>query len=151
MRAQGCTQGQHTDEAPPVAPKAQPAPQVELKMTSSQGGAETYSSAPVSLPSATASREATPAPKFEEEEDDLSAPVVVGTTCRHTGCSVEYESDELHRTEGGAAAECTYHPKPVSRASLVIWSSGILTTAYSQSSMKAARCDRSLYYRQGHW
>ncbi|EIW60059.1 chord-domain-containing protein [Trametes versicolor FP-101664 SS1] len=112
LKIPGCTKGQHTDVAPQVAPKAQPTPQVELKMTSSQGGAETYSSAPVNMPSAAASREATPAPKFEEEEDDLSAPVTVGTTCRHSGCNVEYESDELHRTEGGAAAECTYHPKP---------------------------------------
>lgn len=110
-------------------------------MTSSQGGAETYSSAPMSVPSAAASREATPAPKFEEEEDDLSAPVTVGTTCRHSGCSVEYESDELHRTEGGAAAECTYHPKPVSRASLSMSRSVILTAEYSQFSTKAARCD----------
>ena len=56
--------------------------------------------------------------KFEEEEDDLSAPVAAGTQCRYSGCSTEYTSDELHRKEGGAEAECTYHPKPVSWTSL---------------------------------
>ena len=85
--------------------------------SSSTGGSETYTSG-TSTPSlgSKAPTEAVPAPKFEEEEDDLSAPVPVGTKCRHNGCKVEYESDELHRKEGGEAAECTYHPKPVSRS-----------------------------------
>ncbi|CDO72884.1 hypothetical protein BN946_scf185002.g69 [Trametes cinnabarina] len=112
MKIQGCTKGQHTDEAPEVAPKPQPAPQVDLKMTSSQAGTETYSSGPTGTLSSTAPAEPAPAPKFEEEEDDLSVPVPPGTVCRHNGCNVAYESDELHRKEGGAAAECTYHPKP---------------------------------------
>ncbi|KAI0636793.1 chord-domain-containing protein [Trametes polyzona] len=112
MKIQGCTKGQHTDEAPQAAPKTQPEPQVQLKMTSSQAGSETYSSAPAGTLSSAAPPEAAPTAKFEEEEDDLSAPVPVGTTCRHNGCNVTYESDELHRKEGGAAAECTYHPKP---------------------------------------
>ncbi|KAL7283540.1 hypothetical protein ACG7TL_002974 [Trametes sanguinea] len=112
MKLPGCTKGQHTDEAPQVAPKPQPAPQVDLKMTSSQAGTETYSSGPTGTPSSSAPAEPAPAPKVVEEEDDLSVPVPPGTVCRHNGCNVVYESDELHRTEGGAAAECTYHPKP---------------------------------------
>ncbi|KAI0362313.1 chord-domain-containing protein [Trametes cingulata] len=112
MKIPGCTKGQHTDEAPQVAPKPPPAPQVDLKMTSSHGGSETYSSAPVGTVSSAAPRESAPTPKFEEEEDDLSAPVPVGTKCRHNGCNVTYQSDELHRKEDGAEAECTYHPKP---------------------------------------
>lgn len=87
-------------------------------MTSSSAGAETYTSggAGTSTPTlgSRAPPEAPPVIKFEEEEDDLSAPVAAGTQCRHSGCSTEYTSDELHRKEGGAEAECTYHPKPVS-------------------------------------
>ncbi|RDX56576.1 chord-domain-containing protein [Lentinus brumalis] len=112
MQIAGCTQGQHTDEAP-KAPPPKPTPEVDLKVTSSSGGAETYTSG-TSTPTlgSKAPSEAAPAPKFEEEEDDLSVPVPLGTKCRHNGCSVVYESDELHRKEGGEAAECTYHPKP---------------------------------------
>ncbi|KAI0780750.1 chord-domain-containing protein [Trametes elegans] len=113
MKIPGCSKGSHTDDAPKAAPKPQPAPHVDLKMTSSSAGSETYSAAPAGISSSSAApREAVPAPKFEEEEDDLSTPVPAGTTCRHNGCNVTYESDELHRKEGGAAAECTYHPKP---------------------------------------
>ncbi|KAH9857064.1 chord-domain-containing protein [Lenzites betulinus] len=113
MKIPGCAKGQHTDEAPATAPKPQPAPQVELKMTSSAAGTETYSSAPAGAPlRPTAPSEPAPAPKVEEEEDDPAASVPVGTTCRHNGCNVTYENDDLHRREGGAAAECTYHPKP---------------------------------------
>ncbi|KAI0724052.1 chord-domain-containing protein [Cerioporus squamosus] len=113
MRIEGCTQGQHSDEAP-QAPPPKAAPQVDLKMTSSSaGGAETYTAGiSTSTLGSKAPSEAAPAPKFEEEEDDLSAPVPPGTKCRHNGCSVVYESDELHRKEGEEAAECTYHPKP---------------------------------------
>ncbi|KAI0664575.1 chord-domain-containing protein [Cubamyces menziesii] len=112
MKIPGCAKGQHTDEAPKVAPKPQPAPQASLTMTSSQAGTETYSSTPSGTQTPKAPTEAAPAPKVVEEEDDLSAPVPPGTVCRHNGCNVAYESDELHRKEGGAAAECTYHPKP---------------------------------------
>lgn len=83
-------------------------------MTSSAGGAETYSSSGVTTPARAANASPAPAPKFEEEEDDLEAVVPAGTKCRHNSCGVEYESDALHRAEGGEAAECTYHPKPVS-------------------------------------
>ncbi|KAI8998475.1 chord-domain-containing protein [Trametes punicea] len=112
MRIPGCTKGPHSDEVPQVAPKPQPAPQVDLKMTASQAGTETYSSAPPATLSSAAPPESAPSPKVEEEEDDLLAPVPPGTVCRHKGCNVVYESDELNRKEGGAASECTYHPKP---------------------------------------
>ncbi|KAI0673042.1 chord-domain-containing protein [Trametes maxima] len=111
MKILGCTKGQHTDEAPKAAPKAQPSPQVDLKMTSSKSGSETYSSAPVNVPPTTTPREPAPTPQPVEEEDDPAAAVPAGATCRHNGCSITYENDELHRKEGGAAAECTYHPK----------------------------------------
>ncbi|KAI0748309.1 chord-domain-containing protein [Daedaleopsis nitida] len=114
MQIEGCTTGHHTDEAP-KAPPPKPAPQVDLKMTSSTGASETYSSGPGTstlTPGSRAPPEVAPAPKFEEEEDDTSAPVPAGTKCRHNGCKIVYESDELHRMEGGEAAECTYHPKP---------------------------------------
>ncbi len=87
-------------------------------MTSSVGGSETYSSAPSGKSTPTLGSKAPPEavvpPKFEEEEDDLDAAVSGGTTCRHNGCGVVYESDDRHRKEGGEASECTYHPKPVS-------------------------------------
>ena len=87
-------------------------------MTSSVGGSETYSSAPSGTSTPTLGSKAPPEavvpPKFEEEEDDLEVAVPTGTTCRHNGCSIVYESDDRHRKEGGAASECTYHPKPVS-------------------------------------
>ncbi|KAI1794533.1 chord-domain-containing protein [Ganoderma leucocontextum] len=115
MDIKGCTLGQHTAEAP-KAPPPKPAPQVDLKMTSSVGGSETYSSAPSGTSTLTLGSKAPPEavvpPKFEEEEDDLEAAVPAGTKCRHNGCSAVYESDDLHRREGGEASECTYHPKP---------------------------------------
>ena len=86
--------------------------------SSSSGGAETYSSTPSGASTPTPGTKVPPeavVPKFEEEEDDLEASVPPGTKCRHNGCNVVYESDELHRKEGGEASECTYHPKPVSR------------------------------------
>ncbi|KAI9065098.1 chord-domain-containing protein [Trametes sanguinea] len=112
MKLPGCTKGEHTDEAPQAPPKPQPSSQVDLKMTSSQAGTETYSSGPTGTISSSAPAEPAPTPKFVEEEDDLSVPVPPGTVCRHNGCNVAFESDEVHRKEGGAAAECTYHPKP---------------------------------------
>ncbi|KAI0709446.1 chord-domain-containing protein [Earliella scabrosa] len=109
MQIPGCSTGQHTDEAP-KAPPPKAAPQVNLTLASSSGTSETYTSGP--SPATRAPAEPAPAPKFEEEEDDLTAAVPAGTKCRHNGCDVAYESDELHRKEGGEAAECTYHPKP---------------------------------------
>ena len=77
-------------------------------MTSSVGGSETYSSAPSGTGTPTLGSKAPPEavvpPKFEEEEDDLEAVVHAGSKCRHNGCSVVYESDELHRKEGGKAS-----------------------------------------------
>ena len=55
----------------------------------------------------------------DEEEDDLEVAVPEGTKCRHNGCSVVYESDDLHRKEGEEASDCTYHPKPVSTQPLL--------------------------------
>ena len=92
-------------------------------MTSSVGGSETYSSAPSGTSTPTlgskAPLEALVPPKFEEEEDDLEVAVPEGTKCRHNGCSVVYESDDLHRKEGEEASDCTYHPKPVSTQPLL--------------------------------
>ena len=120
MSAQGCSTGTHTDEAP-KAPPPKAAPQVDLKMTSSAAGAETYTSRGSASGTSTPSRaapEAAPAPKFVEEEDDPSVAPAAGTSCRHNGCSVAFVSDALHRAEGGEEAECTYHPKPVSTTPL---------------------------------
>ncbi|KAH9945969.1 chord-domain-containing protein [Epithele typhae] len=118
MKIPGCATGTHSTEAPAV-PAPKPAPQADLKMTSSSpGGAETYSSRPTPAPATPTPREtAVPAPpaaapKFVEEEDDPTAAVPEGTKCRHNGCKLVYASDELHRADGGAEAECTYHPKP---------------------------------------
>lgn len=87
-------------------------------MAFSVGGSETYSSAPSGTSTPTLGSKAPPEavvpPKFEEEEDDLEAAVPAGSKCRHNGCVVVFESDELHRKEGGETSECTYHPKPVS-------------------------------------
>ncbi|KAI0807398.1 chord-domain-containing protein [Fomes fomentarius] len=113
MQIGGCTKGQHTEEVP-KAPAPKPVSQANLQMTSSSGASEKYSSgrSGTSTPALGSRAPAAPAAKFEEEEDDLDAHVPAGTECRHNGCKVAYESDELHRKEGGEAAECTYHPKP---------------------------------------
>lgn len=49
----------------------------------------------------------------KEEEDDLSAPVDVGKTCRRKGCGTSFVSDEENRLGDAAGTICTYHPKAV--------------------------------------
>jgi hypothetical protein len=48
------------------------------------------------------------------EEDDLNAPVSVGTICRRKGCGVVFVSDEVNRHGDGEGTVCRYHPLPVS-------------------------------------
>lgn len=56
----------------------------------------------------------------EEEEDDISAPVSVGATCRHKGCGKTYVSDEVSRLGEGEEAICVYHPKAVRRTAVYV-------------------------------
>jgi hypothetical protein len=48
-----------------------------------------------------------------EEEEDLSVKVQPGTRCRHNGCTVVFESDEVNRLGEGKGTVCTYHPSTV--------------------------------------
>lgn len=85
---------------------------VNLKVTESKDGKEVYSSASATpTPAASVARE--PASPPEEEEDDLSVPVAVGTTCKRKGCGKSFVSDEVSRSGDGEEAVCVYHPLPV--------------------------------------
>ncbi|TCD66684.1 hypothetical protein EIP91_001038 [Steccherinum ochraceum] len=112
MKIPTCTTGSHSTEAPKVeAPK--PSADVNLKVTEGKDGKEVYfqSATPAtSLPVSTAPRDPPPLP--EEEEDDLSAPAVPGTTCKRKGCGKSYVSDEVSRNGDGEEAVCVYHPMP---------------------------------------
>jgi len=47
-----------------------------------------------------------------EEEDDVTIPVKVGTTCRRKGCGVTFESDDKNRIGDDEGTVCNYHPAP---------------------------------------
>ncbi len=55
----------------------------------------------------------TPAPPVIEEEDDLTASVPSGATCRRNGCKVVFVSDGESRMGDGETSICTYHPAAV--------------------------------------
>jgi hypothetical protein len=114
IKIPGCTQGNHTDEAPEVqAPKSTTT--ANLKMTGSGAGKESYTAfgargTPIQ-DDAIAIGPAQPAPVVEEE-DDISVSVTTGTICRRKGCGLEFESDEANRVGDGEGTVCTYHPAP---------------------------------------
>jgi len=117
---QGCHEGFHTDEAPKAeAPKVPSAADPSVRLTSTDAQSETYttksapSTAPASAPTAVGASAPAPAAAPEEEED-LAAQVPAGAKCRHYGCTVVYESDEVHRVGDGPATTCVYHSKAVS-------------------------------------
>ena len=56
-----------------------------------------------------------PAAVVQEEIDDLSIPVPVGTLCKRHGCGVKFLSEEASRVGEGEGATCRYHPAPVSQ------------------------------------
>jgi hypothetical protein len=56
-----------------------------------------------------------PVPVVQEEEDDLSVPVPVGTVCKRSGCGAEFVSEEASRIGEGEGTVCRYHPAPVSQ------------------------------------
>lgn len=114
---QGCAKGLHTDEALQVeAPKSSAS---YLKSTETVDGKEMYSSGPPvastgPVPTtAIAVAPVQPVP-IVEEEDDVTIPVKVGTTCRRKGCGVTYESDDKNRIGDEEGTVCNYHPAPVS-------------------------------------
>jgi hypothetical protein len=78
-------------------------------MTSSVGGTESYSTPNICKPAAPPP----PAPIILEE-DDISTPVAVGTTCKRNGCQTTFISDEANRLGDGEGTVCVYHPAPVS-------------------------------------
>jgi hypothetical protein len=129
---QGCHEAAHTDEPPKTqaaAPKLAESSGNAPKMTMTSDGKESYTTAAV-MPAAASAKAPAAAPAVAttapvpappvEEEDDPSATVPAGTKCRHTGCSVVYESDAVHRAADGAAATCVYHPRAVSPSSKII-------------------------------
>ncbi|PSR94065.1 hypothetical protein PHLCEN_2v4493 [Hermanssonia centrifuga] len=107
---QGCTTGEHTNEAPKVEPP-KPSANVTFKAAGPrpESGKETFTQ--TFAPSLVAAAPAEPAPPVQEEDDDLSAVVPPGTTCRHKGCGKVFISDETSRVGDGEEAICTYHPK----------------------------------------
>lgn len=112
---QGCTNGPHSD-AVPKTDAAKPSTNTNIKVTETQaGGKETFSTtlAPQQIALSTRlSKPLAPEPE-QEEEDDLDAPVTLGTKCKRNGCKSVYESDEMNRKGDGPGATCTYHPKAV--------------------------------------
>jgi len=114
MLLPGCTRGVHTSEkplAPAPTPAAASTDQLPVKMSKTDDGKEVYSSTAVLTPGPTpaVSAPSTPVP-VEEDEDDLSAPVAPGTTCKRLGCGKSFISDEESRTGDGENATCVYHP-----------------------------------------
>jgi len=117
----GCTTGRHTDEKlvqpAPVSKPDSPAP------TTTKDGVEVYSNgATISLASHTPTpttvaeaaedteKKAKPfAVENLPDEDDLSVPVKVGTTCKRRGCGVTYKDEATSRGDG-AEAKCHHHP-----------------------------------------
>ncbi|KAF8184879.1 chord-domain-containing protein [Mycena galopus ATCC 62051] len=120
LKIPGCTQTErHTAEAPRVeAPK--PPPSTNLTMTAGESdGQEVYSSggsASNATPPQNQPIKAVAVPPrptlVQEEEDDLSISVSVGTPCKHTSCGVAFVSDEVNRIGDGESTVCTYHPQP---------------------------------------
>ncbi|KZV75756.1 chord-domain-containing protein [Peniophora sp. CONT] len=112
MALPGCTTGKHSAveqqaaPSPAVAPPPIAAPEATVAN-------DTNAPAPIA-PAAPAQKMApmksAPAVLAEEEEEDMNAPVPAGTTCRHNGCTVQYETDEEHRIGDGPGTVCTYHP-----------------------------------------
>ncbi|KAI0950473.1 hypothetical protein AcV7_008927 [Taiwanofungus camphoratus] len=109
MKIPGCTQGYHTDEEPHKAEAPTPATNADLKTTDPVSGKETYSSHPAVNTTSPPTIEPTP---VTEEEDDLSVPVSVGTTCRRNGCQTAFENEEVNRIGDGPGTVCIYHPMP---------------------------------------
>jgi hypothetical protein len=117
----GCTSGRHTDEKPvqpaPVAKPDSPAP------STTKDGIEVYSNGaaismanhtptPTTVAEAAENTEKKAKPLAVEvlpEEDDLSVPVKVGTTCKRRGCGVTYK-DEASSRGAGSEAACFHHP-----------------------------------------
>ncbi|KAI0797630.1 chord-domain-containing protein [Abortiporus biennis] len=112
MKIPGCTSGPHTDEAVKIEAPKPTSPNVNLKMTGTEAGKETYSTKPAVTPTLSTSAPAEPVPPPEEEEDDLSVPVAPGKICLRKGCGKAFVSDEVSRTEGGSESICYYHPLP---------------------------------------
>lgn len=77
-----------------------------------------------------------PLPAPEEEEDDITVPVVPGTKCQHKGCNYAFVNDVVSRNEGSDEAVCRYHPMPVSNFGLL---SGSSQRPISHSLEKGAR------------
>lgn len=113
MKIPGCAKGAHTDEAVQAEPP-KPPPNANVRLTEVKSetvaphpkpsGSQTFKSTMVP-------RAAEPVP-LQEEEEDLTATVPVGTKCRHNGCQACFESDNTNRTGDGPGTVCTYHPMP---------------------------------------
>jgi hypothetical protein len=87
----------------------------DLKMMGTAPGNALESGASITTtPTAAVAMAPAPPAAVIEQEDDLSIPVKVGTTCQRKGCGVVFESDEVNRIGDGDGTVCTYHPAPVS-------------------------------------
>ncbi|KAI0319796.1 HSP20-like chaperone [Amylostereum chailletii] len=112
MSITGCTRGPHSAAPPkPDPPKEGSRPAPSLSMSETHDGKEVYTShAAVKHVAPAAPMTSAPPTIVEEEEEDLDALVPPGTTCRHKGCDVAFQSDEENRKGDGAGTVCTYHP-----------------------------------------
>lgn len=93
-------------------------------MESANNGHETYSTAairpvvpPVSFHATEPAKNTQPI-AVQEEEDDPSIPVPVGTQCKRHGCGAKFESDETNRLGSGEGTVCIYHSAPVSQSKI---------------------------------
>lgn len=120
MKIEGCQVGKHTAAPARLPPKVRNPPvekkdaqttvpllaeekPVTKEVFGTEANKDTFKVSANPKPS-------TPAPPVIEEEDDLTASVPSGATCRRNGCKVVFVSDGESRMGDGETSVCTYHP-----------------------------------------
>jgi hypothetical protein len=99
-----CTTGKHSTVDDTPTPEPQPTIDVEATVANSAPPeAELASSVAVPRIPQAQTRQATPAPPPESEDDDPDAPIQLGQTCRRKGCEATYNGNR----EGEV---CVHHP-----------------------------------------
>lgn len=113
---QGCTiADRHTAEPQQAESEASKKQTITPNVTLAESTPtkEVYTTTLPAAQSITPARSPAPPTPVVEEEDDPSAPVNPGTTCRRKGCGVQFVSDEVNRLGDGDGTACQYHPSPV--------------------------------------
>ncbi|CAG8496535.1 9366_t:CDS:2 [Ambispora leptoticha] len=126
----GCTRGRHSDQKPeavtttsqkdkskesvaniPVATRIEDGVEIYDNGSSVSSVGKEFESMTVSSSAATTAADQTKKKaEIIPEEDDPSIPVSPGTKCKRGGCNKTFVDESTSRAEGGAEAECVYHP-----------------------------------------